>query len=116
MVNITSISAVRASTLRSAGYRVVEAADGLQAAELCRQHEGPLDLLVTDVVMPGLSGPQLATLASGLRPALKVLYLSGYPDDAIFRQGVGPGLTLLQKPFTRAALAAKVREVLDRKR
>lgn len=77
----------------------------------------PVSLLVTDVVMPGMSGLQLAESIKGVCPGLKVLYLSGYTADALRRHGVeGPGITLLTKPFLPEHLARSVREVLDRPR
>ncbi len=100
--------------LESHGYTVLAAGRGDQALHVASRHTGPIQLLVTDVVMPGMSGRELAKRLSSLRPATKVLYLSGYTDDAIVRHGVlEPGVSFLQKPFTPAALARKVREVLD---
>lgn len=86
--------------------------DALRIAE--HQH-GTIHLLLTDVVMPQMSGRALATAVKRCRPAVKVLYISGYTDDAIIQYGVlDSGIALLQKPFTPAALARKVREVLER--
>ena len=77
-------------------------------------HTGPIQLLVADVVMPGASGRELARRLADARPDTKVLYVSGYTDDAIVHHGMlEPGLNFLQKPFTPAALARKVRDVLD---
>ena len=81
---------------------------------LAAKHHGPIHLLLTDVVMPGVSGRQLADQLVRLRPGIKVLYASGYTDDAIIHHGIlEPGIAYLQKPFTRDALARTVREVLD---
>jgi PAS domain S-box-containing protein len=100
--------------LEASGYTVLEARNGDEALNVCRQHTTPIHLLVTDVVMPGMSGRQLADLVAGLRPNLKVLYLSGYTDDAIVRHGVlESGMAFLQKPFLPTVLVRKVREVLD---
>jgi len=101
-------------TLMAAGYAVLEAADPVVATELCMTSTVPVSLLVTDVVMPGMSGPQLAAWVQGVCPGLKVLYLSGYIGDALRRHGVeGPGIPLLTKPFLPEQLARSVREVLD---
>ncbi|MGH7538528.1 MAG: response regulator [Gemmatimonadales bacterium] len=82
--------------------------------DLASEHDGPIHLLVTDVIMPEMSGRQLADRMKDRHPGLKVLFVSGYTDDAIVRHGIlEPGISFLQKPFTPEALARKVREVLD---
>ncbi len=99
--------------LQLSGYTVLEASHGGEALLLCEQHDGPIHLLVTDVVMPGMSGRELADRLSRRRPTLKVLYMSGYTDDAVLRHGLEEeGAALLQKPFNTEHLAQKVREVL----
>jgi CheY-like chemotaxis protein len=103
-----------AEILDDAGYAVLAASDGASALEIVRSHGGPLDLLVTDVVMPGMSGPEVAQAVSPLRPGLQVLYMSGYTDSAIVRHGVlDEGTAFLQKPFSSTELTAKVRSLLD---
>jgi CheY-like chemotaxis protein len=100
--------------LLGCGYRVLEAWQGEDAVRLAAEAAGPLDLLVTDVVLPQLGGRDVAERVKRLRPNLKVLYLSGYTDDAVVRHGVlEHDVAFLQKPFSPAALAQKVREVLD---
>src|SRR2546427_11814499 len=97
------------------GYTVLEAPDGDTALQLAAKHHGPIHLLLTDVVMPGVSGRQLADRLVRLRPGIKVLYASGDTDDAIIHHGLlEPGIAYLQKPFPRDALALKGRAVLDR--
>jgi CheY-like chemotaxis protein len=96
------------------GYEVIEARHGAEALMLEAAHKGPIHLLITDVVMPEMSGRELAQRLVPLRPEMNVLYISGYTDDAIVRHGVlEAGMALLPKPFTPDALAAKVREILD---
>jgi DNA-binding response OmpR family regulator len=103
-------------TLASRGYNVLEAENGecgLRVAETFKEH---IDILVTDVVMPGIGGRELAKKLLLLRPGISVLYLSGYTEDAVVTHGaLGPSTAFLQKPFTLQNLAKKVREVLRSK-
>ena len=108
------VRALARRSLEAWGYTVVDAADGPAAVALATEHAGGIDLLVTDVVMPGMSGRELAELLGPARPSMKVLYTSGYTDDAMVRQGVlNAGVAFLQKPFVPETLARKVRAVLD---
>ena len=101
--------------LRKQGYRILEASNGGDALLICEQDKEQVHLLLTDVVMPGLNGPELARRLMYFYPEMKVLYMSGYTDNAIFRQGVlDHTMFFLQKPFSVEGLAGKVREVLDR--
>jgi len=110
-----AVRAVTRQVLERQGYTVLEAAHGAAALQTAAGHPGPIHLLLTDVVMPVLSGRQLADQLARLRPDAKVLYASGYTDDAVVRHGVlEAGISYLQKPFTADSLARKVREVLDR--
>lgn len=103
------------SILRRQGYRVLESSQGGEAFLVCKQHGGPIHLMVTDVVMPLMSGRELAERLSPLHPEMRVLYMSGYPDDAILHYGVlDEGIEYIQKPFTVEGLARKVRGVLDK--
>ena len=100
--------------LEKHGYKLLLAATGRDGVQLATQHAGPIDLLVTDVVMPEMGGRELAQRLAALQPGLKVLYLSGYTDDMIVRHGVlEAGVAFLQKPFTPDTLLRKIREVLD---
>ncbi|MCZ6904837.1 MAG: response regulator [Acidobacteria bacterium] len=102
--------------LAGKGYTILEARDGTEAIQLAQQHRGPIHLLMTDVVMPGMSGGDLAQRLASLRPETKVIFVSGYTDDAIVQHGVREeGTVFLQKPFSLDALARTVREVLDSK-
>jgi PAS domain S-box-containing protein len=100
--------------LEKQGYRVLEAADGAVATQIAVAHEGIIHLLLTDVIMPGMNGRELAQRISEIRPNVKVLYMSGYTENVIGRNGtLDAGVRLLQKPFTLRDLKSKVREVLD---
>jgi two-component system cell cycle sensor histidine kinase/response regulator CckA len=111
-----SLRALAVHVLESCGYTVSEASDGKVALEISRQPNSHIHLLLTDVVMPGISGRVLAEQLLAQFPHLKVLYMSGYTGQTIGAHGVlAEGSHFLPKPFTREALARKVREVLDRK-
>ncbi|HEY9844505.1 MAG TPA: ATP-binding protein [Candidatus Obscuribacterales bacterium] len=101
--------------LKMFGYTVIEASHGPRAIELCRQYPGEIQLLISDVFMPEMGGREVADAIRTLRPDIRVLYMSGYTDDAVMRNGMVDGqVTLLQKPFTPDSLARKVREVLGK--
>jgi PAS domain S-box-containing protein len=100
--------------LRGQGYEVLAAGDGEGAARLCAEHPGGVDLLLTDVVMPEVNGRVLAERLGTLFPSMRVLFMSGYSDEAVVRHGIiRPNTAFIEKPFTEAGLARKVREVLD---
>ena len=100
--------------LERAGYTVLEAPNGRTALEIARKRSNKIHLLITDVVMPEMSGRQLTETFASVRPDAKILYMSGYTDDAVVRHGVvSAGIDYLQKPFSSEALLRKVREVLD---
>lgn len=100
--------------LREAGYHVLAAANGESALELSARYSAPIDMLVTDVVMPGISGGQVAEALRGSRPEMRVLFLSGHTEDALVHHGVrNAKAAFLQKPFTAAAITRKIRNVLD---
>jgi PAS domain S-box-containing protein len=99
--------------LTSSGYTVIEAEDGHTALELAAMHVGPIHLLLTDVVMPGISGRELAERVGQIRPGIKIIYMSGYTDQAVVHHGILENdAILLQKPFTLMTLAGKLREML----
>jgi DNA-binding NtrC family response regulator len=106
-----------AQILTGQGYKVIEASDGEEAIKVAHKNSGKkIHLLLTDVVMPGMSGRELAETLALRHPGLKILYMSGYTDNAIVHHGVlEEGVNYIQKPFTLDALARKVREVLDRR-
>ena len=109
-----SVRALSRQVLARHGYVVLEASNGAEAIRMCQQYPGTIDLLVSDVVMPLMSGLQVAQRLREMRPAIKMLFVSGYPDDALDAHGVLKAeITLLPKPFTPSALANKVRSVLD---
>jgi CheY-like chemotaxis protein len=96
------------------GYRVLDAVDGAAAMERAALYEGRIHVLITDVVMPGMSGHELAERLLALHPTLKIIYMSGYPNGVIGDQGAGGCAVFLQKPFTQEVLARTVREVIER--
>jgi len=100
--------------LKGGGYAVLEAENGKEALRIASSFGGTIHLLLTDVIMPGMGGKQLALHLSGLRPTTRVLYMSGYPNDGIVQSGIlATGVVLLEKPFTREILLRRVRQVLD---
>ena len=100
--------------LQSCGYRILSAENGEEALKVGKEHEGQIDLMITDVVMPKMGGKKAVDRLQPLYPQMKVIYMSGYTDNAIVRHGVlAPGLNFLEKPFTPEGLARKVREALD---
>jgi two-component system cell cycle sensor histidine kinase/response regulator CckA len=102
------------SILQKAGYIVLEAQNGHEALSLCESHTDPIHLLFSDVVMPQMSGPELARRLTSVRPEMNVLFMSGYTDNAVVLHGVlDAGTPFLQKPFTPAGLTSKVRDVLE---
>jgi PAS domain S-box-containing protein len=110
------VRALARRLLQRGGYTVLDAADGPEALEVVSRHPMRIDLLVTDVVLPHMSGRQVAEALRQQRPDLKVLYVSGYTDDAVVRHGVlEPSAAFLQKPFSMSDFGRKVREILDRR-
>jgi signal transduction histidine kinase/DNA-binding response OmpR family regulator len=108
------VRSLAATLLRRKGYTVLAAESAADALSLCESHPGPIHLVLSDVVMPALSGPELVSRIRARRPDLKVLYMSGYTDDAIGRHGVlGGDVPFLEKPFSNVGLTEAVRDVLD---
>jgi two-component system, cell cycle sensor histidine kinase and response regulator CckA len=108
-----AVRAIAREALERAGYQVLAAADGAAALTLAGAHPGTIDLLLTDVIMPGMNGRELAATLGKWRPGLRVLFASGYTDNVLAGQdALAPGMALLDKPFTPAELARKVRDVL----
>jgi two-component system cell cycle sensor histidine kinase/response regulator CckA len=100
--------------LRANGYRVLEARNADEALQCCQEHSGNIQLLLTDVIMPGRSGSQLAALAAAEHPGIKVMFMSGYTDSAIVHHGIRSAeVHFLPKPFNLTTLMQKVREVLE---
>ncbi|HEY1206314.1 MAG: response regulator [Bryobacteraceae bacterium] len=113
----SEVRKLAAEMLSRQGYAVLEAASGPEALRLWRRHAGSIDLLLTDVVMPSMAGPELAAKLTAERPDLKVLYMSGYPEDTMAKRGLTASeSTFLHKPFTSDALVHSVRMVLDGER
>ena len=102
--------------LNARGYNVLTAASAEEALALC-EHAPSIDVLLTDVVMPGASGPELTRQLVQRRPDLKAIYMSGYTDDALVRHGIlNPGIAFLNKPFNAQTLERKIRDVLDQQK
>ena len=100
-------------TLEREGYRIMDAADPVEARRIANSHKGEIQLLITDVVMPKVSGHDLAAQITARRPTIKVLYMSGYTDNAVVSRAIlEKEAAFLQKPFTPGTLAHKVRKVL----
>jgi CheY-like chemotaxis protein len=111
----TNVRSLAQMILKSCGYKILEAKSGDEALQICAQHKGPIDLLLTDVIMPGLNGHELATRLTSKYPDLQVLYMSGYTDDIITRHGIlSEGTMFMSKPFSSEMLARKVHEVLNK--
>ena len=99
--------------LERAGYVVLEAENGREGLSVLETHAGGVDILITDVLMPEMSGGALVERALTIRPGLRVLFVSGYPEDVLAKEGVTQGTPFLPKPYAPADLARKVREILD---
>ncbi|MEY4510070.1 MAG: hypothetical protein RLZZ450_2192 [Pseudomonadota bacterium] len=111
------VRAVNCTILRRSGYRLLEAASGDEALVVCEKFAAPIDLLLTDVIMPRMSGRELADRMRSMQPGLKVLFLSGYTRDIIAQHGVlERGVAFLEKPVAPAALLRKVQAVLSQDR
>src|SRR5437762_2126132 len=108
-----AVRALAREVLRRHGYVVLEARHGVDALRLAERHTDDIHLMVTDVVMPHMSGRDLAERLSAVRPKMKVLFMSGYTDHAVMHRDLTPGSAFLQKPFTPEVFARKVRTVLD---
>lgn len=111
------VHAFARTLLRKLGYQVLSANNGKTARDLAQGHAGPIDLLITDVIMPGLNGRQLAVQLAEQRPDLRVLFTSGYAEDVVVHHGVlEPDVHFVGKPYSLATLSAKVRSILDQPR
>jgi CheY-like chemotaxis protein len=111
----TAVRALLRRVLPKLGYTLLETGNGQEALRLLAHYPDPIHLLLTDVVMPGMSGKTLAEAVSHTRPGLKTLFISGYTDEAVVHHGVlGEEVAFLQKPFSPTTLAAKIRAILDK--
>jgi DNA-binding response OmpR family regulator len=109
-----SLRSVVGDVLRGNGYVVLDAPDGKAAIEVAKGFESPIDLLLTDVILPGISGRSIADELLLSRPSMKVIYMSGYTDEFIAEHGIiDPRIVLLEKPFRMSALLLNIRELLD---
>jgi CheY-like chemotaxis protein len=105
------------SILEAGGYKVLEAARGAEALQICEESSEQIHLLLTDVVLPQMSGPELALALAEVHPEIPVIYMSGYTDDAIVHHGVlNPGTNFVEKPFSPEGLLRKIRQILDAQR
>src|SRR5215470_11746856 len=112
--DVPALRALIVEFLRESGYTPLAAADGEAALTIAEKHANPIHLLLSDVSMPGMSGPQLAEHLVLSRPGLSVLYMSGYADDpAVQLQIATPRIAFVKKPFSKQVLISKIREVLD---
>ena len=108
------VLSILSKAIRSKGYNVYNASNAEEALEIFREAKVHIDLLVTDIMMPGLNGKELADHAAKINPNLKVIYISGYSDSALFKEGViAPDTVLLKKPFLPGKLIHEIREILD---
>ncbi len=111
----TAVRAVAHRSLRRFGYDVLTAARGEDALQIAEDHDGEIDLLLTDIMMPGMNGVEVASAVSKIRPGIQIFFMSGYADQDLVRQGLlEPGTHFLQKPFTPQELAERIRQILDR--
>ena len=109
-----AVRAIVISILEGSGYTILEACDGTEALQICEENRGNIDLIFTDVIMPGINGRELADQIEVMIPGVKVLFMSGYTDNAIQHHGVlEPGTAFIEKPFTAFSLTRKIRDVLD---
>jgi two-component system, cell cycle sensor histidine kinase and response regulator CckA len=109
-----AVRAVAERALGRFGYRVLAASRGEEALRIAREHDGVIDLLLTDIMMPGMNGVEVAGSVSQARPGIRVFFMSGFADQDLVRQGLlQPGTHFLQKPFTPQELASRIRKVLD---
>jgi CheY-like chemotaxis protein len=109
-----SLREILCETLQANGYSVLVARDGIEALQIAQAHRGTIQIMVTDVIMPGMTGPKIVDLLAPTWPGMKVLFVSGYSDESVTRHGlVGPGRAFLSKPFGPEVLLRKVRELLD---
>lgn len=113
----TNVRRLVRKILESSGYTILEASRGTEALQICQKYEGPVHLLVTDVIMPGINGQSLTEQVTALRPHARVLYMSGCTDSTLLTLSERKTeIAFIQKPFTPDALTRKVREVLDASR
>jgi PAS domain S-box-containing protein len=111
----TALRQVASEFLRAQGYHVLGAENGDAALEICKSHTGPIDLLITDVVMPGTSGPSVARQVTEMRPGVRTIFMSGYADRRVGSDLLGPNDEFFQKPFNLQVLASKIHAMLIRK-